>query len=413
MDTKFKKRFRTLMGIDYVFALIVNASNKVISYNTMAGSLAVDAGKSVTKQALHKVMTKKSFLKFFEQIFNDVLLKKILSDSKNIQHRFKRVLIQDSTIIKLPNRLFAEFSGVKNGFTQVANARIQFALNILLNNCIHFFLDSYSVNDIASKAFAIQEGDLVLRDRGYFSVPEIMRILKAKAHFIYRYKHGITYLDSTTGKKIDFLKRLHKSKVTDIKVRLLNADGPIVRLIAIPINIELANQRRAQLKKQASYIPQKEVLALLSWSIFITSIEDEDINYDVIFKLYKLRWRIEILFKAMKSHLNLDSIHNVSKTQLEFSILSKLLLMMILLQFIYEPLAKPVREFYKKDISILKLTNFLMNNKEYIADLVALTLKPPIKDEPLLVLLAKYTTYDKRKKRENYQEYLSGCFSLS
>jgi len=125
----------------------------MISYNTLAGSLAEDPNKLVSRQALHKAMAKDSFVKFLEQIFSDVLLSKLEVNSQKLRLKFNRIIIQDSTIIKLPKRLLSEFSGVKNGFVQVASARIQLALNLLSNHLIHFDLDSYSVNAIASKNY--------------------------------------------------------------------------------------------------------------------------------------------------------------------------------------------------------------------------------------------------------------------
>lgn len=367
--------------------------------------------KLVSRQALHKAMAKDSFVKFLEQIFSDVLLSKLEVNSQKLRLKFNRMIIQDSTIIKLPKRLFGEFSGVKNGFVQVASARIQLALDLLSNHLIHFDLDSYSVNDIASKKLPIQEADLLLRDRGYFSIQEISRILKAKADFIYRYKHGLLYHDITTGKAIDLLKRLDKSKVTDIIVRLSGINGPTVRLIAMPVNIELANKRRAKLKKEAKHTPKKEVLALLSWSIFITSIGDEDISYDEIFKLYKLRWRIEIIFKAMKSHLSLDHIHNVSKTQLKFIVLIKIVMLMLIIQFIYEPLRKSVNQFYNKNISLLKLSKFLMDNQNILDELIALASSKKVNDCIHLKLIAKYCSYEKRTKRLNFTEQFEGVYA--
>jgi hypothetical protein len=265
-------------------------------------------------------------------------------------------------------------------------------------------LDSYSVNDIAAQTFELHEADLIIRDRGYFSTHEIIRTLKAKAHFIFRYKHKMTYVDVATGKTIDLLSILNKDKVTDMIVKLSGINGPVVRLIAMPVSVELANNRRAQLKKTAKHTPQKEVLALLSWSIFITSIDDKYIAYDEIFKLYKLRWRIEILFKAMKSHINLNQIHNVSKVQLEFMILAKLTVTMIVLQFIYEPLYRPIITLYNKNLSILKITKYLMENKNILNKVVEVANAKKIEKTICLYTIAKYCSYEKRVKRANYTE---------
>ena len=363
--------------------------------------MAEEICKFVSKQALQKAMIRDEFLICLETIYKDVLLSKLKLKGNKLKGKYKRIVIQDSTIINLPKRLFQYFSGIRNGFVQVANARIQFALDILSNGIIHFSLNSYSDNDIkVADQLPIQEGDLVLRDRGYFSIVEIIRIIKAKAFFIYRYKHNIRYCDIKTGETIHLLKKLNKTKTTDINVKLSGINGPIVRLIAMPINSELANIRRSKLKNESKSYPKEEVLALLSWSIFITSIEDENMNYTEIFELYKLRWRIEILFKAMKSHLNLDHIHNVSVNQLKFIVLAKIVLIVLILQFVYELLIKPLNKLYKKNLSLLKLTTFLINNKNKIADLIAIANKKKIKECEILKLLAKYCTYDNRNRND-------------
>lgn len=407
LTTNFKKRVRTLTCFDFVFALIINASSTVISYNTLASSIAEDICKLVTKQALQKAMIKDEFMNCLEAIYKDVLLSKLKLNGNKLKGKYKRIIIQDSTIVQLPQRLFSIFSGVRNGFVQVANARIQIALDILCNHFIHFSMDSYSTNDIkAANQLSIQQGDLLIRDRGYFSIAEIKRVIKALAHFIYRYKHGINYCNVNTGEPIDLLKKLKKTKTTDIMVKLGDINGPVVRLIAMPVKTELANMRRAKLKEQSKLHPKEEVLALLSWSIFITSIEDEKINYQEIFELYKLRWRIEILFKAMKSHLNLDHIHNVSKNQLKFIVLAKLLWAVLILQFVYELLISPIKKYYHKDLSLLKLIRFITDNKMVLRDLMTLICKRKIGDCQTLKILAKYCTYDKRK-RNNFAHQFS------
>ena len=54
-------------------------------------------------------------------------------------------------------------------------------------------------NDLtAAPELEIQEGDLVLRDRGYLIADEIQRHLDRRAACIYRHKTGVIYLDKTT-----------------------------------------------------------------------------------------------------------------------------------------------------------------------------------------------------------------------
>ncbi|MCX6872472.1 MAG: transposase [Verrucomicrobia bacterium] len=87
---------------------------------------------------------------------------------------YRRVLAQDSTVLKLPLALFPEFSGVSNGSSSVCSARIQAVCDLLSGQLIGFPIDPYSKNDLtAAPELEIREGDLVLRDRGYLTAAEM------------------------------------------------------------------------------------------------------------------------------------------------------------------------------------------------------------------------------------------------
>ena len=113
---------------------------------------------------------------------------------------YQRVLLQDSTIIQLPARLFAAFSGVQNATSTVCNARIQCVYDLKAGTFIKFTIDPYSKNDfLAALEIDFQPGDLVLRDRGYFTVSAVRKHIAVNAHCIVRYKHKTTLLDPHTG----------------------------------------------------------------------------------------------------------------------------------------------------------------------------------------------------------------------
>lgn len=251
----------------------------------------------------------------------------------------------------------------------------------------------------------------MLRDRGYFVLAEIQRIIAASAYFIYRYKHGINYCDAQSGQPIDLLNILQQASQTDMPVRIAGANGQIVRLIALPVPLQIANQRRAQLKKDYRNNPSKEHLALLSWSIFITNIEPQHADIKQIFTLYRLRWRIEIVFKALKSYLNMDSIHTVSENQLKFIILGKMMMLIFITNCIYTTLSNSLQKFYNKELSILKLTQYLTQNLEILTETIS-TLNVIIHNKNhLLKIISTYCCYEKRKKRNNQIQILYECLS--
>ena len=165
--------------------------------------------------------------------------------------QFKRILIQDSTIIRLPVRLFEVFSGVANQTTKVCNARIQGVYDVLSEHFISFSIDPYSKNDLeAAPEICLQRGDLVLRDRGYFIIDEIQRHIDNEAHCIFRYKQGLNLYEPVSGKPIDILAILESQKILDIEVMLNNKNKTIVRLTATPVSEEIANIRRMKAKKE-------------------------------------------------------------------------------------------------------------------------------------------------------------------
>jgi len=405
--TGFVKRFRKLSGLDYLIILLHNVAKEIVSYNTMASTFSENIDKSVFRQALHKAMSKGAFIVFIKRIFNELLQSKLGIADNKLKSKFKRIILEDSTIIKLPQRLFEYYSGVRNQTTQVANARVQLAIDLLSNVFSLFSIDPYSINDLsAAHCLPVNKGDLIIRDRGYCSLSEIKRIIECKADFIYRYYHGFKYYDISTGKTIDLYQLVKNKNKLKVKVRIGDANGPMVTLLAQRVNEELANKRRCQLKKSANSPPSKEVLQLLSWSIFFTSIEEEETTFEEIFALYSLRWRIEIIFKAMKSHLNLDKIHNVPDHQLKFILIGKMILLLIITQFIYAKISPKIYKLAGKTISLLKLVRYLKDNINLIGELLEIIKRKRFRVCDTIEILSKYCSYDSRNDSNNFEQQL-------
>lgn len=168
--------------------------------------------ETVSKQAVSGKMTEEFDL-FLLKLIQDILTK-IYDSNKNtgIQKEFLRVLVQDSTIVKLPFRLFEEMSGVANKTTQVANARIQVIYDLVSEQFLKFEIEPYSKNDQkAAPEMELQNGDLSLRDRGYLTSGEINRHIASESYYIYRHKFDVKYLDENTYEHIDLLSLLKKN----------------------------------------------------------------------------------------------------------------------------------------------------------------------------------------------------------
>jgi hypothetical protein len=353
---------------------------------------------SITKQAIQKKICKPEFLEFIKQLFSKATCKKILKSLPELHTQFNRIVVQDSTIIKAPKNLFSIFSGVSNGQTQVANSRIQLAFDLIKCSIETFEIHSYSDNDIkVANQLTIALNDLIIRDRGYFKVSEIIRCEEASAFFIYRYFDGVTYYNAD-GNEIDILKLLKKSGSLDIQVRVGKSNSPLVRLTACKVPGNVAKKRKEKLIKDAKHTPSKRSEQLQGWTIYITNLKDKkEWTFKKLAAFYGLRWRIEIIFKALKSHVKLILNEKMREIQFRTLLYIKFIIFIIVLNKTYLP-------FYKEfKLSILKIFKLVEKNSNLIFELIN-KLDAKKETDKLFIWLKKHLSYDKRKDRKNYNE---------
>ncbi|MDP3358337.1 MAG: transposase [Lutibacter sp.] len=243
--------------MDFLSAVCTESAIGISSYNNIAAHIGADSGSCVSRQALWKKATTPCE-DFFKKILALVITGKINTvfvETLKTQSKYKRILVQDSTIIRLPAALFSEFSGVANGQTKVCNAHVQCVYDLLSEQFVSFSIDPYSINDLtAAPEIILEANDLVLRDRGYLILDEIQRHLDNNAHCIYRYKFNMVLKDQLTEEQIDLFSILKKEKSLDIKIMLNNKAKTIVRLLAYPVSKEVADKRRMKAKNA----PQKK-----------------------------------------------------------------------------------------------------------------------------------------------------------
>lgn len=320
---------------------------------------------------------------------------------------YQRILIQDSTVVRLPGWLFAKFSGVSNSHQSVCHARIQAVYDIKNMAFISFEICPYGDNDLAAAPrLELQKGDLVLRDRGYLTAAEVARHGKAGASCIYRHKTGTIYLDEESGKPIDLLAELRRNGSLERIVLLNNEEKTRVRLVSAPVSQEVASYRRMKAKKEAhGHSPSAEVLALMDWTLFLTSAT-EAMDFSSILTIYGLRWRIEVIFKTWKSHLSFEEIHRVSDTGLRCILTMRLILITEGTNVFYRACHRHVKKHHDRELSLQKFLKRLARSPE-LAGMIARALNEvrgpdqAERDETRHTWdhLVRYCCYDKRKRK--------------
>jgi hypothetical protein len=402
-----KREARKIDASLFLANMCLSAQKGSPSYNDLAARYQSVYNIAASKQAFWKKVNPNCIV-FFQKVLARIIKAKISSIALGTLKGnvcYKRVLVQDSTIIKLPLQLFEVFSGVSNAHTAVCNARIQGVYDLLSGNFLSFSIDPYSKNDLsAAPELDIQAEDLVLRDRGYSSFSEITRQVELGAHFIFRHKFNNTYVNPHTGHPIDLKSVLIENHQIDLTVCLNDKNRTPVRLIAIPIKEEIATTRRMKAKKEMrGHNPLAELMFLMGWTIFITNIPQTQASAQKILSLYGLRWRIETIFKTCKYYMGFDKIHNVSESQLRCILLARFIMIVICISFIYQPYYYLSLKKHKKYLSMMKLINYLILNTEILSKAL-IALFTPYQQNEILNIFTKYCSYDGRK-RLNYCQF--------
>ena len=156
---------------------------------------------------------------------------------------------------------------------------------------------------------AVIPGEIRLGDRAYLQPDRIAGVLDAGGDIVVRAKwNGARWLDAQ-GDKLDLIAVLKKARGKGLLDRPIwikcTAEQPIaLRLVAIRKPKHAADQTIARLKRRASrkgQALQPETLIAAEWVILITSLDATAFPLHAIGELYRMRWRIEIAFKHLKS----------------------------------------------------------------------------------------------------------------
>jgi hypothetical protein len=321
---------RKIPVLKFVLALVALAAETTLSLERIADVIGLAAQTSYSKQALHARLGLP--LQYFLAHVATALFGRL---SLTVAHKgwfkpFGRVLLHDSTILALPEHLAPAFPGASNGRKRpFASCKIQCVLDLRHSRALHVSLSGYTRNDQAAApdilAF-LQKGDLIIRDLGYFVLQTFRDIAAQGAYFLSRLRHGMLLFDDHSGQPLQLSALLRLGQGLDRPV-LLGQERLPVRLVALPVPEAVANRRRQQARQSRDRrsTPSPEKLALLSWNIFITNVQPAVWPPQAVQGIYRLRWRIEVIFKAWKSHLRRRELNCRTADLLRLSVMTKLL----------------------------------------------------------------------------------------
>lgn len=376
------------------------------SFEALASMIGIFNGTPVSKQAVAKRFSD-SCVEFVQNALLTVVSKTAGFDKARNHGLFKsfaRVLLQDSTSIHLHPSLAAAFPGNRNqSGTQHAVAKIQTVYDLLNESFLTFALTPFTRNDQgASHDFLslLKPGDLLLRDLGYFVLSAFMSLNNRGIFFLSRLRYGVHLLDRN-GNQFNLLSNLRRYGTLDVSLHLGKKEKVPVRLVAVPLPQSVADTRRRKAKQNRDKRcrPSKERLQLLGWEIFITNVSSDIWSAQDVSDIYGLRWRIETIFKAWKSHFRIDQLPKGSPNQIHILIYSRLLFISIF-QTVFGTLANHFQQTYGQSLSLMRFSRFFSNYSSIILALV----NSENGRNSLESLILHHCCYSKRKDRTNHAQ---------
>lgn len=421
----FYKRSSKMLPSTFFDILLRSASvNGQFSLARFSGEAALTHDVSISKQAFDYRFDDTA-VSFVKGILEEVIANQIdLPLDPNFLEKFKRVRIKDATRFDLPKRLKECFPGFGGKLTSEAGATIQYEFDLKTRRLHDLDITPALKNDIEDakeKKDDIEQGDLIIRDLGYFSSMVINVIIKKGAYFLSRMRTIMAVFDEN-NQEVSFKKlydQMVKSNKTrhHIRVTIGNKERIPVRLLLEMISEETYQERirkRTYESKKKGWKITEEYKARARFTMMITNVPEEDLPMENIYKLYKTRWQIELIFKVWKSIMGIDKLHPMRYHRLMCLLYSKFILFLINSQVI-ELFARTLYSKEKKLLSIdkcLKTLYLYFDDTRKILTLNRLKLKNYINN--VHKLLSRNHWLEKRKNKMGFSEIFSlfNCYTI-
>lgn len=167
------------------------------------------------------------------------------------------------------------------------------------------------------KLFEWREGDVVLADAGYARAEELVSLNAGGAEYVVRCAPKQIRLYSPGGELLKVADELENrgagKRVVSMSVMIGSKAGmrpAWVHAYRLPEEKAREARRRLKRKAQKKYGGRinQELLYLSDWTLLLTSLSPDKVPAEVVGKLYRGRWQIEIVIKRLKSVLDLDAL---------------------------------------------------------------------------------------------------------
>jgi DDE family transposase len=374
--TKFVQRASKITGKLFLALVTLGrwSAPKTSVAQLAAKAAQVEHPVDITPEALQQRLNERA-VAFLQDLLQTAFTKLHTGDTvceEELFAPFARVHIADSTGFGLPESLKEQFPGA-GGSGSKAGAKIQLVWEYKSHTFEHLALGPWNVPDnkyVDTVVELARPHSLFVFDLGYFKLTAFAQIVAAQAYFLSRLNHQTT-LWEVRGERLSPLELAHvlgkeARPLLEKRIVLGTDERVAARLIAVRMPDAIVNERRRQARavaKQRGYTPSRAHLTLLAWNLFITNVSGTVWTAQTIGKAYALRWQVELVFKAWKSHLHLATLTTTTKQSTLCYLYGRMLL--IVVTFALCPtLRATVWQKQQREVSLVKLVRHFQAGAE-------------------------------------------------
>ena len=183
----------------------------------------------------------------------------------------------------------------------------------------------------------VVKGEIRIADRAYLQPDRMAKVIDAGADVVIRAGWKSARWVDETGNVINVVAELRDATadLVDRPIWIKRKGGSLlaVRLVAVRKPQQAAVEARRKARREAQrggHTVSKQTLDAADWVILVTSLKPEDFTTADVLAFYRLRWRIELGFKRLKSLIGLKGPPGTSESSARPHILAHLLTILLL-----------------------------------------------------------------------------------
>jgi hypothetical protein len=284
-----------------------------LGYSDLTADIALKYGEDVTKQALQEKLDGPAAEAFFQ-----ALVAKALSAAQAHLPRpvirlpgVGRILIADASSLALRRALSEHLPGT-GGSGPEASLKIHGLVDLTSQQFCRIALSTGKTSDHSEKeahALILKESDLIIRDMGYFDISDLDALRQAGRFYLTRIPLSTKTFKDLADNKRDVWSEMASSTRFSFDTQLKVGDeGFVTRLVALRLPRQKAKERLAAMAKEKGRALTTVEKAQAKWNLFMTNLSVEQASVETLQRLYSWRWQIELIWKAWKSVLDIDSV---------------------------------------------------------------------------------------------------------